>query len=196
MKNKIMTIVGAAALLALAQTTQALPITGAIGFAGNANLNTGTASTATTVVSWSGSTTANPVVQSDSGIISSLISPGTQIVFAAPWNFTVSSAIIPFWNVLGTPGINFQLSSSSFTRGTLGGNPYVAISGTGLLNAPGYDATTWNFSVTFQDPASVPANQTFTFSASQQSVPDGGTTVMLLGAALSGMALIKRKFMA
>ena len=196
MKNTIMNIVGAAALLALAQTTQATPITGAIGFTGNANLNTGSAATATTVVSWSGSTTANPTVASDSGSIATIITPGTQIVFDAPWNFTVSSAISPFWNVLGTPGINFQLSSSSFTRGIQGGNPYVAISGTGILNAPNYDATVWSFSVTFQDPASVPDAQTFTFSASQNSVPDGGTTVMLLGAALSGMALIKRKFMA
>ena len=196
MKNKIMIIVGAAALLALAQTSQAVPITGAIGFAGNANLNTGTAATATTVVSWSGAFTPNPVAQSDSGAIAGIITPGTQIVFAAPWNFTVSSAIIPFWNVLGTPGINFSLLTSQFVRGVLGGNQYVAISGTGLLNAPGYDATTWSFSVTFQDPSTVPANQTFTFSASQASVPDGGTTVMLLGAALSGMALIKRKFMA
>ena len=196
MKNKIMILVGAAALFALAQTTQAVPITGAIGFTGNANLNTGTASTATTVVSWSGSTTANPTVTSDSGTLASLISPGTQIVFNAPWNFTVSAPIIPFWSVLGTPGINFQLSSSTYSRGTIGANPYVAISGTGLLNAPGYDATVWSFSVTFQDPATVPANQTFTFSASQNSVPDGGTTVMLLGAALSGMALIKRKFIA
>ena len=196
MKNTLITLAGVAAVLALAQTTQATAITGAIGFAGNANLNTGTAATATTVVSWSGSTTANPVVQSDSGSIAGIIAPNTQIVFSAPWNFTASSVIAPFWNVLGTPAINFELLTSSFVRGVLGGNPYVAISGTGILSAPNFDPTTWNFSVTFQDPSTVPANQTFTFSASQQSVPDGGTTVMLLGAALSGMALIKRKFMA
>lgn len=196
MKNNIMIIVGAAAIMALAQTSQATSITGAIGFAGNANLNTGSTSSATTVVSWSGSTTANPVVQSDSGSIAGVIAPNTQIVFSAPLNFTSSSVITPFWNVLGTPSINFQLLSSTYVRGVLGGNPYVAISGTGILSAPNFDPTTWNFSVTFQDPSTVPANQTFTFSASQQSVPDGGTTVMLLGAALSGMALIKRKFMA
>ena len=196
MKKMLVTLVGAVAVLALVQTVQGVPITGAIGFAGNANLNTGTAATATTVVSWSGAFTPNPVVQSVSGAIAGIIPAQTQIVFAAPWNFTVSSAITPFWNVLGTPGINFQLLSSQFVRGILGGNPYVAIAGTGILNATGYDATTWNFSVTFQDPSTVPANQTFTFSASQASVPDGGTTVMLLGAALSGMALIKRKFMA
>ena len=196
MKNNIMIIVGAAAIMALAQTSQATSITGAIGFAGNANLNTGSTSSATTVVSWSGSTTANPVVQSDSGSIAGVIAPNTQIVFSAPLNFTSSSVITPFWNVLGTPSINFQLLSSTYVRGVLGGNPYVAISGTGLLSAPNFDPTTWNFSVTFQDPSTVPDAQTFTFSASQQSVPDGGTTVMLLGAALSGMALIKRKFMA
>ena len=183
-------------VLALVQTVQAVPITGAIGFSGNANLNTLTAATATTVVSWSGSTTANPDVTSGSGALFGLVPNGTQIVFAAPWNFTASSAITPFWTVLGNPAINFELLSSSFARGILSGNAYVAISGTGLLNAPGYDATTWNFSVTFQDPSTVPANQTFTFSASQNSLPDGGTTVMLLGAVLSGMALIKRKFMA
>ena len=186
---------GAAAILALAQTTQAVPITGAIGFAGNANLNTGTAATATTAISWFGAFTPDPVVQSVSGAIATIVPAQTQIVFAAPWNFTTSAVFTPFWSVLGTPGINFVLLHSEYLRGVLGGNSYVAINGTGILNAPGYDPTTWNYSVTFQDPSTVPLNNTFTFSASQASVPDGGTTGILLGASLSGMAFIKRKFM-
>ena len=200
MKNTILTIAGAVAILALAQTTQATPslgnITGAIGFAGNADLNTGTAATATTVVSWNGAFTPNPVVQSVSGVVATIVPAQTQIVFAAPWNFTTSSTITPFWYVLGTPSINFQLLNTSFVRGTLNGNAYTVISGTGLLSATGYTSTDWSFSVTFQDPSTDPTQSEFTFSASQNSVPDGGTTVMLLGAALSGMALIKRKFMA
>ena len=194
MKNTILTLVGAAAILALAQTSNAIPITGSIGFSGNANLNSGTAATATTVTSWSSTT-----VLSDAGIIASLLPGGTSVTFAQPWNFTVSSLINNFWQVASVP-IGFDLQSFTFTRGTLGGNPYVAIAGTGLIHTTAaggiYDPTLWDFSVTFQDPASVPANQTFTFSASQHSVPDGGTTVLLLGAALSGMALIKRKLTA
>jgi len=196
MKKMLFALAGAVVFLTFIQTIQAVPITGAIGFAGNANLNTDTAATATTVVAWSGATTANPVVHSDSGVIAGLIPLGTQIVFSAPWNFTVSSQINPFWFVQGTPGINFELLNSTFVRGVLGGTPYVAISGIGTLNASGYDATTWNFSVTFQDPSTVPSANTFTFSASQANVPDGGTTVMLLGAALSGTALLKRLLMA
>ena len=196
MKMKILTLMGAAAILALAQTTQAVPITGAIGFAGNANLNTGTAATATTAISWFGAFTPNPVVQSVSGAIATILPAQTQVVVAAPWNFTTSAVYAPFWSVLGTPGINFELLNTEYMRGVLGGNAYVAIDGTGVLSAPGYDPTPWSFSVTFQDPSTVPDNNTFTFSASQASVPDGGTTAVLLGAFLSSIAFIKRKFMA
>jgi hypothetical protein len=52
----------------------------------------------------------------------------------------------------------------------------------GFTDTPG----TWIFS----------GNQsggTLSFSTSNGNVPDGGMTVMLLGAALSGLALIRRK---
>ncbi len=195
MKNTLLTIVGAAAILALAQSTQAIPITGAIGFAGNATLNSATAATATTVTGWSGATTANPVVQSSSGILGTVLPANTQVAFVAPWNFTVSSLITGFWTAVG-PAVSFDLQNATFVRGNIFGSDYVSVYGTGLIHVAGYDATLWDFAITFQDPASVPSTQTFTFSASQHSVPDGGTTVLLLGAALSGMALIKRKLMA
>jgi hypothetical protein len=71
----------------------------------------------------------------------------------------------------------------------------VAIGGTGIMSDSiiGDTSNTYNFSVTFQDPPSNPGNDTFTFSASQAPVPDGSATAMLLGAALSGVALLRRK---
>jgi opacity protein-like surface antigen len=178
MKNTLLTIVGAAAILALAQSTQAVPITGAIGFAGNATLNSSTAHTATTVTGWSGASTANPVVQSSSGILGGILAPNTQIAFKAPWTFTVNDLINSFWSAVG-PTVTFDLQKSSFVRGNIFGSDYVAIVGTGLIHVAGYDATLLDFSVTFQDPASIPATQTFTFSASQHSVSNSVVSVVV-----------------
>lgn len=78
-------------------------------------------------------------------------------------------------------------------------NGFVVVSGTGTVSGNGYTPTTLSWSFTSQDPNSgydPNGNPTWTFSASAASVPDGGATVMLLGIALSGAALLRKKLMA
>jgi hypothetical protein len=191
MKNTILTLAGAAAVfLAVAQTSSAVPITGNIGFSGSVQLNSGSVATATTAVNWFG-TVVTP--NSTSGtFLASLGSAGGQAVtIASPWSFT-SGAIANFWSVGSAPTFTFNLLSSSVASND---GTFLNVVLVGTVSAIGFDTTA--FTGTFQV-ANPPANgiTTFTERLSFNSVPDGGTTVMLLGAALSGMALIKRKFMA
>ena len=194
MKNTLLTLAGAAAVLVVAQTSQAIPVTGNIGFAGSAQLNSGTVGAATGVVNWFGETvTANSTSGSFLPYFGS--AGGQPVAIASPWSF-VSGPVAAFWTAsAGGETFVFNLVSSApvvspagFLNVVLSGT----VSGTGPVT---FDTTAFNGSFSVQDP---PANgiATFTESLSFHSVPDGGTTVMLLGAALSGMALIKRKFMA
>jgi VPDSG-CTERM motif len=83
---------------------------------------------------------------------------------------------------------DFTISTSSETLSF--GNTVLALGGTG---SPTDDtAGIWNLSFNASG-ASFTWNST---TSSSGSVPDGGTTAMLLGAALSGMALLRRKLMA
>ncbi len=188
MKKTQIPIIGAAMLfMALAQTIQAIPITGDIGFTGRASYDTTSAGTATEVVNW-----INPNVNGTSGSFTG-IANGTPSNLVSPWFFATSSAINSFWTA---GGFTFQLLSSWVTAqgaGTLG---YVIVNGTGVVSGNGYTPTVLGWSFSSQDPAVTQDPATFTFSASADSVPDGGATVVLLGIALSGMAVLKRKLTA
>jgi hypothetical protein len=193
MKN-ITKIAGAAAVaLTLAQSIQATPITGAIGFSGNVTWNAGAnAATATQVTAWN-----NTQVISDSGSFSSIIPIVGATFTGMTWNLNDSASIANFWAV---PGYTFMLTSSVIVA--QGGNPgttgFVVVQGVGIVSdGNSADDTTMNWSFTAQDPKTHSSPDYWTFSASTTAlVPDGGSTVMLLGMALSGAALLKRKFMA
>jgi hypothetical protein len=188
MKKTLITITGAAAiLLALAQTSQAVPITGFIGFSGTVQLDTGDVSTATKAVNW-----FNTVVGTESGTFNAPLN--SAVTIASPWSFN-SGAIANFWQAGSAPQFTFNLSSSTASLLNLGGTEFLNVILFGTVSAAGFDTTAFTGSFQVANP---PANgvTTFTERLSFNSVPDGGTTVMLLGAALSGMALIKRKFMA
>jgi len=182
---------------ALTQYAEAVPINGNIGFTGGVVFNTGSASTATSVTKW-----IDPVAKLSSGTFASVAS-GTAATFATPWSFN-SGPVAAFWSV---GGFTFDLVASSITKqgGTssgLGGYGYVVVSGTGTVSGNGFDATPmiWNFSS--QDPKAGTNPDRWTFSASAEStgsvkppsVADSGSTVMLLGSALLGVAWINRKF--
>ncbi len=198
--NKCSILAAVVASLGLATAVQAVPITGNIGFTGNVVLDTGTAQTATTALSYN--SFINPTgsyVSSGGGSIILLAPAGTLINFVTPWTFFPGSAvpITPFWTSISASGLTFSLSSWSATRNFSGGLWNVAITGTGIMtDSIGDGPTAYNYSVTFQDPASNPGTDTFTFSASQAPVPDGGATVMLLGAALSAFGLLRKKLTA
>jgi hypothetical protein len=184
MKNFVKIVAAAVVAVAIAQTVQAVPlppITGNIAFSGAATLNTSSVNTATEVVSWGVNT-----VTSDSGTFPTALI-GTTVTLFSPWKFN-SGPQNNFWSVTG---FTFNLSSSSiFYQGN--GLLYVIIAGT--VSGAGYAATAFSGAITIQNPPGKGA--TFSESLSFNSVPDGGTTVLLLGSALSGLALIKRKFKA
>jgi hypothetical protein len=195
MKNTLITIAGAAAILALAQTSQAVPINGNIGFGGSVTLNGGTVGTATGVVAngWNGT---QVTVNSTSGTFT-IIPAGTPVVMnASAWTF--GTALASFWSIPTIlPGFTFNLTSSTIQPSSPG-FLNITLVGTVSDGTPA-DTSALFGSLSIQDP---PANGTTTFTESLSfhsqppSTPDGGTTLMLLGAAFSGIALIKRKLVA
>ena len=79
----------------------------------------------------------------------------------------------------------------------MGSSGYVSVSGTGIVSGNGYDPTPMSWDFTSQDPNAGTSPDSWTFSASgastPPSVPDGGSTAMLLGAALTGLAFLRKK---
>ena len=192
----------AAAACGVAGVAQATPITGNITFAGGVQLDTSSAGTATEVVNWTGpGGTGLPEVISDDGSFSS-VSPGTQVTFAAPWLFN-SGTVSSLWSV---GGFTFSLTSSHVVF--QGGSPAgVLVNGEGTVSGNGLteSAMTWSFSTS--DPgASGQDSLIFSFQGASGSagtsgggggsVPDGGTTAMLLGLGMLGLGLLKKQMFA
>jgi hypothetical protein len=182
MKNTFTKILGVAVIaLALVQTSQAAFITGAIGFTGIAQYDTASVGTATKVLNW-----VNPAVNGTSGDFSGLAN-STPVAFAPTWSFN-SGGVNPFWSV---GGFTFQLLSSAIVIQSAN---FLSVEGTGIVTGKKFQATALNWSFTSQNPGF--GNKTFNFSASSNSVPDGGATVALLGLALSGVGLLRKKLTA
>ena len=195
MKNIIKLAGVAAVALALTQAVQATPIVGNIGFTGGVTFDTTSAANATEVTAWITPSVDLPPTGTFAGIAA-----GSPATFAnVAWAFTTSTPIPAFWSV---GGFSFELLSSTLTThgGTPGVNGYVVVNGTGTVSSTNstLDSTSISWSFTSQDPTIGSNPNTWTFSASANSVtvPDGGATVMLLGIALSGVALLKRKLKA
>jgi hypothetical protein len=204
MKNMIKIASVAVVAFALTQTLQAVPINGSIGFTGTGVTYTGNGPGASTgVTSW-----INPYVASDTGAFQTpgyiTPNPGEAVTFegnnTTTWLFNTTSPILNFW-VAGN--FTFELLSSSITSqgGSVGTTGFVVVNGMGIISATGanpagFTPTLMSWSFTSQDPAAGSNPTSWTFSASANSVPDGGSTVMLLGLALSGVALLKKKFVA
>jgi hypothetical protein len=187
MKNKLALIaVVAAVAAALSPSVQAVPITGVIGFSGTAQLDGSSVGTSTQVISWG----ADNVTGIANGSFAGL--SGSPVTLAAPWLFN-SGSLSSFWAV---GGFTFNLASSTVFLNSQGFLS-ILLTGTVVSGNPNFDATAFTGRVTIQDP-STGNGRTFNYteSLSFQSVPDGGTTVLLLGAALSGLALLKRKLAA
>jgi hypothetical protein len=175
--------------VAITQTVHATAITGTIGFSGVAQLDGNSVTDSSEVLSWG----ANNV-----GITSgSFAGVSGSVTFGnVPWLFT--SAETSFWTV---GGFTFNLLTSTVTTPILGPQGYygltIFLSGTVTSSNPSLSPTAFAGSFSIQDPA-VGGNGSFSYTESMSfsSVPDGGTTALLLGSALSGIALIRRKFMA
>ena len=196
MKRKLLIIAAVtAAVCGLGGVAQAITISGNITFAGGVELNTSSAGTASEVLAWTGANgVGSPIVISADGSFSG-ITPGTQATFTAPWFFN-SGALADLWSV---GGFTFSLTSSSVVF--QGGSPaIVGVDGTGVVTGEGTSQEmSWSFSTS--DPGAAGANGTLIFSFQAASgtvptVPDGGTTAMLLGLGVLGLGLVKKQMFA
>jgi len=185
MKTLKITLAALAATLmtcAFVPQADAALIDGAITFSGGATYDTMSLATATRVNNFS-----DVVVQSTEGDFSS-IAVGTSVTMGSPWIFSPSTPTPGLWTV---GGFTYDLTSATVVFQSA---DFLSITGTGTISGNGFDPTPgmWNF--TSQTPS---ANGIFSFSAgtATQGVPDGGTTVALLGLGLGAVELIRRRLL-
>jgi len=175
----------------LGMTAQALPsINGAISFTGGSTTDTGNLGTATALTGYSslsvlaGAETGNYLPLSPAG------NGGGTLSFT-PFSFAGSvltpSPLVPLWTITYLV-VTYSFDATSVLIATQT-STFLNLTGSGIAHETGYADSpgTWSITDTTQG-----ASLVFTFGAST-TVPDGGTTVLLLGAALSGLALIRRK---
>jgi hypothetical protein len=200
MKRKWLIIAAVAAAVCgmggIAQAVPSDPISGNITFAGGVELNTSSAGTATEVLAWTGpGGSGMPTVVSADGSFASTV--GDTATFSSPWFFN-SGAVNGLWSV---GGFTFDLTSSHIVF--QGGSPaIVGVTGIGAVmgNDEAPEAMTWSFSTS--DPGATAGNNlVFSFQVADgttgsATVPDGGTTAMLLGLGILGLGLVKKQILA
>jgi len=169
------------------QQAQAAPITGDIQFAGEVAFDTNSLATATRVVTWFDvfHNAGFSSVTSASGDFG-FIAPGTQATMGAPWIFNPSTPTNALWSV---GGFTFDLTSSTIVTQNA---TTLVIEGTGIVSGNGFDPTVMDWSFTTQS-AGGKTRTTFSFSANGATVPDGGSAVALLGLALTGIEVLRRR---
>jgi hypothetical protein len=187
------------------QQAQATPINGTINFSGSVTLSKNPAMMTSSLVF-----TGPAFTTLATGDYAS-VTPGTS-TNGSFTNFTfndislaITSPATPFveWSfVFGGKTYQFlldsPLSSGNVTLGHGGPNPSpwsFAVSGTGTATATGFDDTFGTFTLSGTGTG---AHLTFagSFSALGVTVPDGGATVALLGIALVGVEVLRRKLKA
>lgn len=191
MKNKprlaiVTTAIVAAA--ALAPSLQANQITGSIGF-GSLGVNLSGGSDLATASSF---TLSNPFITTETGVYAGapILTPITFNGFQ--FNPPVSS-VTPLWT-FSVGAITYSFDATSVTDTFDSTLNEWDIGGTGIAMVTGYTATagTWNVNLS-QSGASVVFDSSAATGPSAPSVPEGGSTVMLLGSMFVGMAGIGRK---
>jgi hypothetical protein len=160
---------------------QAQAANAAINFGGGVELDSGSVNTASQVMGWLDEGGFMPTVIGASGNFASFATIGDSATFPSTWTFGSGATIL--WQV---DGFTFNLIASSVVFNQDG---FLLVSGTGRVTGHGYNnrPATWNFTV--QDD---PSNNVFSWSGGIE-VPDGGTTLALLGLALAGIEGIRRK---
>lgn len=166
------------------QQAQAVPITGGISMAGGYTCDTGNINTADAFTSFSGVLIT--------GVSGSYVGvPIGQSVTMIPFVF---NPFVPPVNNLWSfthSGISYAFDLTAITSRIQNGDDTLTLHGLGTLHLTGDSNTLGSWVMT--------ANQgggTFSFSSSNQAIPDGGTTVALLGIALAGIEGVRRMFRA
>jgi len=104
----------------------------------------------------------------------------------------LGGAVGPAGLIIGGPGAGSLYSNANGSiAGSPSHNPFLLGPVTFTLNVPGVNVDSSINSMSFSFGTTIGDN--IPGIPPQRGVPDGGTTVMLLGAALSGLALIRRK---
>ena len=175
----------------LPPVTLASAIEGNINFAGAVHLDNNNLGSATTVVTWFdafNNTGKTSVVPGATGAFS-VIPAGTSATMAQPWVFNPSTPTTALWSV---GGFTFDLLSATVVSQS---NTFLNVLGTGMVSGSLFDPTpaTWSFTV---NNSNGQPKMMFSFAANNNSVPDGGVTVALLGLALVGVEVLRRKLKA
>jgi VPDSG-CTERM motif len=191
MKSNIIKVLASAAMVfGVVTSLHAIPITGYINIgtkSGGNNWvgNVNNVNTITTIVSF-----GDAVITSATLALANAGPNGSTITMGEPLDFATPTINNPLWQSVN--GWSFTLSPPIGVTRT---GDTLRLSGVGVIKAPvesGYDDTVgeWTWS------GELNGTSFFTFSSTTTpgvSVPDGGMTVALLGAALSGLALLRRK---
>jgi VPDSG-CTERM motif len=183
-----MVAVGLLSCALFSQQAQATAIQGNINFAGSVQFNTNSLATATQVSRWFdifNNAGFSSVAPGGTGDFAG-IAPGTQATMAQPWIFNPSTPTPGLWSV---GGFTFDLLSSTVVTQNA---QFLSISGTGIVSGNGFDPTSMDWSFTTQS-AGGRTRTNFSFSANGVVVPDGGSAVALLGLALVGIEVLRRK---
>lgn len=185
-----------AAVGVMAITAQAIPITGTVRMSGDVTLDTQNLATADAATAFAAVTVVGSPTLAYSG------TAGSSVTWK-PFSWDPSSAPVnDLWSFIsGLWTYTFDLASiTTFSQNS----SFLNMSGTGTVDitGPGSPYTTtaanWTFQITDSSGATA-GSFVFGFSDSNTavpSVPDGGMTVAMLGLALSGLGLMRRKLVA
>ena len=172
--------IGLLGAVGLSQQTQAVMITGGISLGGSYTTDTGDINTANAFTSF-----PSAFVVSTSGDYSGV--PLFTSVTQNPFIFDpFAPPISPLWTfMVGTDTYSFDLLTLSIDQQ---GGDALQLSGTGDLNITGFDTTPGSWVFTANQ-----AGGTFSFSSTNDATPEGGSAVALLGFALFGLEMLRRK---
>jgi hypothetical protein len=184
--------VAMAGLMGAGFELQATPIAGSISFDGGSVLLNNTLASATAIDSFGGATIVSGGANLPTGSYAGLA--GTAVTMTSE-GFTFSPSLSPspidsLWSFT-VAGITYDFdlltATGVFENGSLD------LSGTGTLQITGDPNTagTWTLDINGGGDG-----DNFNFDANSEvisSVPDGGSTAIMLGAGLSGFALLRRK---
>jgi hypothetical protein len=183
--SKTMLAVLATGLLGCAvfsQQAQAVQIDGQILLGGRVTFGAPLA-TATTVTNWFNvfGTPGMSTVFATTGDFNA-IPLLTSATMAQAWIFNLSTPTPGLWSV---GGFTFDLLTATVVTQL---SNFLNIEATGIIHGPGFDDTPGTFQLTVTG-----SGIRFGFAALTQAVPDGGSAVALLGLALIGIEVVRRK---
>lgn len=193
MKLKLHTAAAILATVALASSVQAAPITGSVQI--SANLSTISIDFGNNTVTFDPSSPAlNARVDNGSGSLGSLLPKDTRISYK---NFKYEALVVanPIWaSEFNTVWFNLSsITSITEVPDGSGGFAGLLLFGTGTVNTsnPNYSSTpgTWSFNASTTDGV---FSWGSTATATPSRVPDGGSTLALLGVVFLGLGGARR----